>query len=195
MLKDEDKRTSKGEKLSFEIIEIETPDLTPIQLEPKDVTIQQKKSVAEKKVEPEQAVKPVFGISKDTVTTNDPNAVVVKTGNTIVKEVDNEILESDTALPVPKPAYLVSQMPVLQKEIKPEYPSEAREKNIEGKVVLNVLIDDLGKVRNVKVIEDPGFGMAEKAKEAMFGYVFQPAKISGKPVAVEVRYVVTFELL
>ena len=64
-------------------------------------------------------------------------------GNTIAKKVDNKILKKsdEEALPIPKDEYLVTQMPRVISEFRQPYPIEAKKKGVEGKVVLEILID------------------------------------------------------
>lgn len=83
------------------------------------------------------------------------SAIAVKKGNTLAKEVDQTVLnDSDSdALPSPTEEYLVSDMPQVLSEVKPVYPKEAKEKELEGSVVMDILIDATGRVRQVSVIE------------------------------------------
>jgi periplasmic protein TonB len=116
-------------------------------------------------------------------------------GNTLSKASDSEVLKDSDAdsLPSPVEEYLVSEMPSVLSEVRPQYPKEAREKQIEGSVVMDVLIDALGKVREVKIIE--GLVVFRSgAVEAMKKFRFKPAVIDGKPVAVRIRYSLKFEL-
>jgi len=203
-------RSKKNKNISFEVIEKTKekpapPPPVPVKVEPVKKNIVQKKikpkPLAPPSPKPKAPPKEVFGISDDTLTTDTPSpgAVSVKEGNTIVKEVDTQKLEPEDKnrepLPKPKPAFLVSKMPIPIKEKKPVYPPEARSKGIEGEVVLKVLVDQTGKVRAVDVLNDPGYGMGASAKEAMFLYEFEPAQINGNPVPVELpRYVISFTL-
>jgi protein TonB len=121
--------------------------------------------------------------------------VEAKKGNTLAKEVDQtKLLESDvTSLPTPTEEYLVSEMPVVLSEVRPIYPKEAKEKKIEGAVVLAILIDEQGLVRQVSVIEGPEV-FKTGALEAMKKFRFKPAKVDGRPVAVRIRYSLNFKL-
>lgn len=135
--------------------------------------------------------KKIFGISKKTLTTDsNENSVSIKSGNTIAKEIDQEHLnpEDEQALPVPTEEYLISKMPRLKNEIRIPYPSEARMNNIEGLVLLEILIDEKGKVREAKLINGPGFGLNEAALEAIYNFEFIPALVDEKPVAVKIQY-------
>ena len=115
--------------------------------------------------------------------------------NTLAKEVDTLKLEDSDAdsLPTPTEEYLVSDMPVLISEVRPVYPKEAKEKQLEGSVSLDVLIDDKGNVRQVSVIEGQEI-FRSGAVDAMQRFKFKPAKVDGKPVAVRIRYSIKFKL-
>lgn len=139
----------------------------------------------------------IFGASRNSYTDKSlgNEGVEAKKGNTLAKEVDQtKLLDSDaSALPTPTEEYLVSEMPVPLSEIRPEYPKLARDKQIEGRVVMDVLIDQLGKVRQVSVIEGPEIFRAN-ALEAMRKFLFRPAKVDGKSVSVRIRYSLNFKL-
>lgn len=182
-------------------------EITRYQVEVKEVlvaapveTIKPEINLTQKIPEPAPAPvtppKKVFGITKDTMTSNDPSAVSVKLGTTLAKEVDNEIIDEKDAvgLPVPTAEYLVNEMPKLKSEVRIPYPPEAKKKNIEGVVLMDLLIDENGKVRQATLIEGPGFGLNEAAMSAIKGFEFQPAKVDGKPVAVRIRYGYRFVL-
>lgn len=140
--------------------------------------------------------KKIFGLNKNTLQSDKPGAVEVKAGNTIAKEIDNEKINPEDAdpLPIPTEEYLVQQMPRLKSEVRVPYPPQAKAKNIEGVVVMEVLIDDKGKVRQAKVLEGPGYGLNEAALEAIYKFEFSPAYMEKKPVAVRIRYAYRFVL-
>jgi protein TonB len=133
----------------------------------------------------------IFGINKNTLTdTTNAAGVAIKAGNTIAKEIDQEALrpEDEQALPIPTEEYLISKMPNLKSEVRIPYPPEARKNNIEGLVVLEILIDETGKVRAASLIEGPGYGLNEAALNAIYSFAFSPAMVEQKPVAVKIRY-------
>jgi protein TonB len=150
----------------------------------------------QQKLLPKTAVPPkkVFGLNKDTLQSSKPGAVEIKSGNTIAKEIDQEKMNPEDALPLATEEYLVTQMPKLKSEVRIPYPPEAKAKNIEGVVVMDVLIDETGKVRKATLIEGPGFGLNEAAMKAIYDFVFSPAVIDKKTVAVRIRYAYRFIL-
>lgn len=132
----------------------------------------------------------VFGLQTKSLTSEDPGAVAVKVGNTLAVEVDRQQLrpEDDQALPIPAEEYLVTQMPRPLNEFRIPYPPEARAQNIEGVVVMDILVDEAGVVREATLLEGPGYGLNEAALEAIKRFKFSPALIDQKPVAVRMRY-------
>jgi protein TonB len=177
-------------------IEISTPqeiqNLNEVKEKPKVVL----KSINEPAPEA-KSKREIFGASRESYTDKSVGAegVEAKKGNTLAKEVDKTVLlDSDaTNLPTPTEEYLVSEMPVPLKEVRPDYPKEAKDKQIEGKVAMDILIDQSGAVRQVSVIEGPEIFRAS-ALLAMKKFMFRPAKVDGKPVAVRIRYSLNFKL-
>lgn len=136
----------------------------------------------------------VFGISPKSVASDVGEEV--KAGNTVAKAPDQEVLKpgDPDALPVPSEEYLVTSMPELKSEVRVPYPPEARKRGISGAVIMNLLIDTLGKVREVSLIEGPAAELNAAALAAAKGFQFSPAMIRDKPVAVRIRYVYRFVL-
>lgn len=84
--------------------------------------------------------------------------------------------------------------PVFVHREMPVYPLIARRLGKEGRVVLRLTIDEKGKLLNVEVIEDPGFGFAESAVEAVKKSTFKPAMQEGKPVLSKALLPIRFSL-
>jgi protein TonB len=123
-------------------------------------------------------------------------------------ETDKEVVEVETAAaprtepaPAPRIDYLpqhkISVRPEMpEKEIlkRIEYPPLANRQRIEGVVFLELFIDKNGRIRNIVVLKDPGYGFAEAAIEALEGMTVKPAEANGVPVAVRYRYPIRFKL-
>lgn len=160
------------------------------------------KPVAQPLAKKIESVKPraVFGLNRNALTTSadaaTENSVVLKEGNTLAKQQDQEKLniEDPSSLPVPTDEFLVTSMPVLVSEVRIPYPKSAREANVEGPVVMDLLIDIEGKVRSVTLVSGPGFGLDDAAMNAVRGFQFKPAKLEAQSVAVKIRYTYRFVL-
>ena len=88
----------------------------------------------------------------------------------------------------------VSAPSVLSK-IEPEYSEEARKAKWQGTVVVSVIVDELGRPRNVRVLRSLGLGLDQKAVEAVSQWRFKPGLKDGKPVPVMATIEVNFRLL
>ena len=85
--------------------------------------------------------------------------------------------------------------PVLLHKQEPEYSADATAAKISGTVVLYVVIGTDGQAHNLKLIKSLGFGLDEKAAEAVNQWQFTPGKRDGMPVTVEATIEVNFRLL
>ena len=85
--------------------------------------------------------------------------------------------------------------PKLVYKLEPEYSEEAREAKLQGKVVLNVVVQRDGTPRIVRVMQSLGLGLDEKAIEAVRQWRFNPGMCNGQAVDVKVNVEVTFRLL
>jgi len=99
------------------------------------------------------------------------------------------------AAPAPQSSEAAVKPPALKRFVPAVYPPEAEAAGIAGSVMLSIVIDETGKVGEVKVLDPgphPGFAPAAVAAVKQFG--FAPAEIAGKPAAVEISYRYEFVL-
>lgn len=68
---------------------------------------------------------------------------------------------------------------------KPAYTAEAREKRIEGEVLLEVVFGATGQIHIQRVMRGLGFGLDERARDAAAQIRFQPGTRAGSPVDVK----------
>lgn len=80
-------------------------------------------------------------------------------------------------------------------KVDPEYSEQARKAKYQGTVVLNLVVQKDGSVRDVKVLQPLGLGLDEKAIEAVMQWRFKPGMRQGKAVDVSAIVEVTFRLL
>lgn len=169
-----------------------------VKVVPKTLNLEPPKAEPVKPVPPPPESKKVFGVSRKALTTTatDSSTAEVKSGNTVAKEMDNLKLDPNDAdsLPIPADEFLVTSMPVLVSEVRIPYPEEAKKAGIEGPVVMDLLIDEQGKVRQVSLIKGPGFGLNDAALAAIKNFQFRPARIKDQSVAVKIRYTYRFVL-
>ena len=85
--------------------------------------------------------------------------------------------------------------PVLVSKIEPEYSEEARVDKIQGTVVLSVVIGVDGHAYDATLARSIGFGLDEKALDAVMQWQFKPGTQNGLPVPVMAQIEVNFRLL
>ena len=79
------------------------------------------------------------------------------------------------------PAKLIGGLDVLQSRIR--YPAAAMNANVEGRVVLQMLVDETGQMSSATVIKSLGYGCDEEALRVIRGARFEPARVGGRPVS------------
>ena len=84
--------------------------------------------------------------------------------------------------------------PELLREVRPEYTEDARRRNLEGDVLLEIVVRNDGSVGDVRVIKGLGGGLERRAIEAVRQWRFSPARRYGTPVDVIVEVAVEFKL-
>jgi protein TonB len=84
--------------------------------------------------------------------------------------------------------------PRLLREVKADYTEDARRRNVEGEVVLEIVVRSDGSVGDVKVLKGLAGGLNERAVQAVRQWRFAPASRRGAPVDVAVEVSVEFRL-
>ena len=101
--------------------------------------------------------------------------------------------KSEDYIPKPDEFIPVDTQPVSISQPQPKYPEAVRKAGLEGTVYIYILVDKIGKVRDVQVNKGPEV-FHEAAKEAAWKSAWKPATRAGKPVAVWVAYPIRFTL-
>jgi len=79
--------------------------------------------------------------------------------------------------------------------IRPKYPKEAKDAGIEGTVIVQVFVDEKGKVTETKISKGiPNSRLDEAAIEAIRKTRFKPAKAREKSVGVWISIPINFRL-
>lgn len=121
----------------------------------------------------------------------------------VVYEPDPEELQAQAAKSKPTESFLPPQaqpkvIEVLRPQIRamylPMYSSKAREKKIEGKVVLSALFARDGKIKDLTVEQKLGYGLDESALEAAKRLMFDPPRVDGQPIDVRAQITYYFTL-
>jgi TonB family protein len=85
--------------------------------------------------------------------------------------------------------------PELVFKVEPEYSEQARKAKYQGTVVLNLVVQRDGTVRDIRILTSLGMGLDEKAIEAVKQWRFRPGLRQGAAVDVFATVEVTFRLL
>jgi TonB family protein len=91
----------------------------------------------------------------------------------------------DTAAPTP---------PALTSSVEAAYPAEALRDRIEGAVVLELTVDEAGRVQNPRVVTPGGHGFDEAALAAVKRFTFEPARQGGAAIASTIQFTYEFHL-
>jgi TonB family protein len=84
---------------------------------------------------------------------------------------------------------------VIEHLVRPEYPEEAREKEIEGKVAILALVDTLGQIADVEVMgSDPSGLLEQAAVEAVWKCRFKPYFVEGAAQSVYAMFRFSFRI-
>ena len=136
----------------------------------------------------------VYGLSRKSIEST--QGVEVKKGNTLAKNPDNEKLKIDDvdSLPIPAQEFLITAMPKILEEIRPDYPIDAKKEGVQGSVILEILIDAKGTVRSAKVVKSLDPRLDQAAINAIQKFKFRPAMMEDSAVAVKIKYAINFVL-
>ncbi|HEY4156512.1 MAG TPA: TonB family protein [Polyangiaceae bacterium] len=89
---------------------------------------------------------------------------------------------------IDEPARLVKRVPIA-------YTAAARAAGVEASVPLEIVVSPSGAVASARSLTTVGYGLDEAALDGVRQYRFAPARRAGLPVAVRMRFTVSFELL
>lgn len=84
--------------------------------------------------------------------------------------------------------------PRVLREVKPDYTEDARRRNIRGEVVMEIVVKRDGSVSDIRVLQGLGYGLDERAIDAVRQWRFSPATRKGIPVDVMVEVAMEFKL-
>jgi TonB family protein len=74
-------------------------------------------------------------------------------------------------------------MPVIKVKPQPQYTKAALRHQVQGTVILRVILHSSGQVRDVCVVKGLPYGLTRRAVEAAYRIEFEPAVAQGRPVS------------
>ena len=142
------------------------------------------KRTEKKKILPLETIKPVFGVTKKTVEKAAvKTGIGIRVGNTLMKEQEEEYTPPEKVRDyITIPVFDLTTMPSFKVRVTPEFPDVLKEMELEGEVCLSASIDDLGAVKDVKILKSDHALFAKAAVKALLASRFVPATQNGEPV-------------
>jgi TonB family protein len=85
--------------------------------------------------------------------------------------------------------------PAVLSKVEPLYSDQARNAKLQGNVLVQLVVDEHGLPRQIRVMRSLGMGLDEKAVEAVQRWRFRPGMKDGHAVSVQATIEVNFRLL
>ena len=104
-------------------------------------------------------------------------------------EINQPVLPIVSRIPQPE---ISAPMPL--NNVVAEYSAEARKQKIEGQVEVFVYVTEEGQPSQIRVLKPLGYGLDEKAIEAVRKWRFRPAMLAGVPIRTDITVEVNFRL-
>ena len=193
------------------------PDLSPAEPAPppppapEPEPVKEPESVAESEPKPEPVKEPEAKVISPKKTAEPPKRAQAKPKPATPRPAQTDQTSSASAQPGgtgpagPQPSQIgglaayrsdvLDQKPSISRRAAPEYPSKARRMNVEGKVMVQLVVDTSGNPKecSVKSANPPGY-FEDAALEAARRMRFIPGKLRGQPVNTVVLLPFAFKL-
>lgn len=91
---------------------------------------------------------------------------------------------------------IVEEKPAVLSGPVPQYPELLRQAQIQGRVMVQAIVDTLGRAEasSVKVLQSPNPGFDQSAKQYVLKCLFRPARVHGRAVRVLIQIPIDFRL-
>jgi len=90
---------------------------------------------------------------------------------------------------------LILARPLYRENPAPKYPKRARRKGYEGTVILEILVNKKGEVKDLKILESSGYPILDRAAiTSVKKWLFEPGTKAGEKVTMWVRVPIRFRL-
>jgi len=110
---------------------------------------------------------------------------------------DSQHEDVSNILPLPDGAYRIADgisTPEILQKTDPEYPAEAQQIGLEGSALIAAVVEENGALSHIQVIRPLGFGLDEKAVEAVTKWKFKPGAYREYPIATFTSFAVDFRI-
>ena len=84
--------------------------------------------------------------------------------------------------------------PEIVHQVQPRYSEKARQAGVQGMVIVEAIIDELGQVTNVRLVRGLPMALDLAAIQAIQQWRFKPALLDGRPVKVFYTLTVNFSI-
>jgi TonB family protein len=84
--------------------------------------------------------------------------------------------------------------PKVMSQQDPSFSEQARHAKYQGIAVLSLIVSKTGEVRNIRIVSPLGFGLDQRAVEAISTWQFKPAMKDGEPIEMDINVEVDFHL-
>lgn len=84
--------------------------------------------------------------------------------------------------------------PEVVTRVQPRYTEAARKAGVQGTVIVEAVIDELGRVTNLRVVKSLPMGLDQAAADAVRQWRFKPAHLGARPVKIFWTLTVNFQL-
>ena len=101
--------------------------------------------------------------------------------------IDSVLYRNPAIFPEPKMGYKLFYEKVV-------YPQAAKDKKIEGTVLIKAIINEYGDVEKTEIVKGIGYGCEDAAQISVEYTKFYPGLVEGKPVKVEMVFEIEFKL-
>lgn len=164
----------------------EKPTSRPVQATVHDVIAKDVPVAEHAVVAPEASGPPVFGVTMES-TSQGGRGPAMPVGNTTTPTSGPAPAHVAPKVAAPVAAYEVTKMPLPQGRCSGKYTDEARAAATEGTVVLDLIVDEKGRARDIQVVSGLDHGLTEAAIAALRDCRFSPGEKGGQAVPVRVR--------
>lgn len=142
-----------------------------------------------------ETIKPVFGVSRESIQQDGDSARSVRVGNTLMTTQEEEFTPAEKVEDYHAiPPFELSRLPLYKVKVVPDYPEPLKKAEVEGEVLLTVTIDDQGQVIAIGVKRSDHELFATAAKAALKKCKFTPGMQNGLPVTTIIDIPIKFIL-